>query len=858
MTIYQAPGVYLQEVDLSQRIDGAATSIGAVVFESKQGPLSPTLITGGRNEFLDLYGYPDAAVSYGHDSALAFLKQSGALYCKRVINNALYAGLIFYQDKEINPTRTLYLQFPQGLSESYLSGNHKLALIKLNDKLVSGNSLSVDISNGTTTEAATTTYATSNNATLNAFAAAIQTKLNLFGAGGLATVVNETPGTPIKTQLRLAFSSAFVTSNTINGSISINGAAPVAISPVSYATSSAATIAALAQAFITAGAGNAYIESGSNNLNLVIEAPTAGVNTITLSGVTVTGGASQATSTVTTIKTGSGINDNRILTVVFPTTASLYLDNLNLTGAGVPSATIEENVELFELFAENPGAWGNDIGITIDNIDVGVNQKHTLTLTSAFVTGNSVSGLINNTTIGPVTFTTDSDTTLAALATAIQNYLTSTYGAGTAEVVSIPNSLSNDREIVITSPNSTTTLTISDFIITGGASQTTITIVESLKNTPTTNTFDVQIFNKSNIATPLEAFKVSLQQQTDGFGVQQNIGEVINKSGNRSKYIRVAQQTPIITTNVVKQATPAVIFLAGGSNGSVATSAQIKAGWNEFADAERYDVRILINAGYYDPSVQQTIASLAEDRGDCIAVLDAPSSQQTTQAIINYRKNTLNINSSYAAFYTPDLLIVDEFSNVQRYVPPSGYVAGQYAYTDNVTETWFAPAGLNRGTIDNIIGLRQIYQQKTDVELSYPNQINCIIQKAGIGFVIWGARTLQAKSSALSYVSVRRLLCIISVSLKRAIDFSVFEPNDDFTRAQIVDLITSFLRPIQDKRGLQSFEVVADSRNNKTTDVDAGQLNVDVYLSPTIPAEKINIRLVITKTGVSANDLIQG
>lgn len=857
MTIFQAPGVYLQEVDLSQRIDGAATSIGAVVFESKQGPLAPTLITGGRNQFLDLYGFPDPSVSFGHDTALAFLKQSGALYCKRVINGALYSGLIFYQDKETNPTRTLYTPFPQGLSESYLSGNHKLSLVRLDDKVVTGNSLSLDISNGLTTQTATAVFATSNNATLTAFAASIQAKLDMFGTGGYVSVVNETPGAATKTQLRLTLSQNLVASNVINANIIINDASPVAISPVTYATSHQATMNALAAAFITAGAGNAYIEAGSNDLSLIIESPVAGVNTLALSGIVITGGVSQPTSSVTTAKTGSGINDNRIITIIYPTTVSLFVDNLQLTGAGAPTASIEENVELFEVFSENPGTWGNDLGVTLSNIDQGVNQKNSLTTSSAFVTGNIITGLINNVAISPVSFATDSDTTLANLATTIQNYLIATYGAGSAIVTSIANSPSNDREIIITAPDSLTTITLSDFSVSGGSSQPIITTAEVLKNTPTTNTFDLQIFNKSNINVPLETFKVSLQYQTDGFGVQQNIAEVINKSGNRSNFIRVAQQQPILTSSLVKQTTPAVIFLAGGSDGSIATSAQIKAGWNEFADTERYDVRILMNAGYYDPSVQQTIASLAETRGDCIAVLDAPSSQQTTQNLINYRQNTLNINSSYAAFYTPDLLIVDEFSNAQRYVPPSGYVAAQYAYTDNVAETWFAPAGLNRGTIDNIIGLRQVYQQKTDVELTYPKQINSIIQKAGIGFVIWGARTLQAKSSALSYVPVRRLLCIISVSLQRAINWSVFEPNDDFTRAQIVDLVTSFLRPIQDKRGLQSFEVVADSRNNQASDVDAGQLNVDVYLSPTIPAERINLRLIVTKTGVTAADLIQ-
>ena len=855
MTIYLSPGVALTETDLSQSVSGASTSVGAVVFESKKGPLIPTLITGGRLQFLNLYGNPDPSVSFGHDTALAFLRQSGALYCRRVVNNALYPGLIFYQDKETNPTRTLYIQFPAGLTESYLSGNHKISLIRLEDKLVSGVSLSVDLSDGSTTQSATTTYSTSSNATLDAFAAAIQTKLNTFATGGLARVVNETPGNPVKTLLRLKISANFVASNLISGTVVVNGT-ETDIAGLTYATSHAATVAALAAQIIAAGAGNAYIEAGSSNLNILVESPVGGVDTIDLIDFDVKSGASQPTFTVETVKHGSGINDNRILTVIYPTTASLFLDNLSLSGEGAPDASIEENVELFEVFAENPGVWGNDIGVKLTNIDQGINQKLSLTISSALITGNTITGVINGTAISAVNYSTDSDTTLALLATRIQNFLIAQYGAGSAVVTSVANSVSNDREIQITAPDSVTTLTLTDFVVSGGASQATISITEILKNVTTTNTFQLEVYSRDNVLTPIEKFIVSLGMQNDGFGAQQNVSEVINKSGNKSASIRIAQQTPILANGKVIQATPAVIFMAGGSDGSIATAGQIVSGWNDFEDKENYDVRILLNAGYYAPSIQQAMVSLAEGRQDCIAILDAPSSSQTTQAIADYRKNSLNINSSFGAFYNPDLLIIDEFSGAQRFVPPSGYVGAQYAYTDAVAETWFSPAGLNRGNINNIVGLRTLYK-KNDLDITYPLQVNSIIQKSGIGFVIWGDKTLQAKSSALSFVSVRRLLCIIGVSITRALDFSVFEPNDEFTRNQITQLITSFLRPIQDKRGLQSFEVVSDSRNNKPADIDAGILNVDVYLTPTVPTQHIGVRLIITKSGVTAADLAQ-
>lgn len=855
MTIYQSPGVFLQEIDLSQRVDGAATSTGAIVFESNQGPLEPTLITGGRSQFLSLYGNPDPSISFGHDTAMAFLTQSGALYCRRVVNNALYAGTIFYQEKETNPTRTLTASFPVGLTDSFLSGNHTVNVLNFQDKTVTANVLSVDITNGVTTQTATTTFAANSNTTLTNFATDIQTKLNMFSTGNSASVVVEAPGLPIKQQVSITFSADFVSLNNIALNVVINGVS-TAITPVVFTTNQLTTMQTLAARIITAGAGNAFIQTGSNNRTLIVEATAGGINTTSITGIVVTLGASQPTGTTATVRQGTGVNDNRLITVIISQAANVILQNLIISGgASQPATSIEENVELFEIFSQNPGAWGNNIGAQITVIDTGIAQNQTITLSQAFVTGNTVTGLINNVAITPVAFATDSDTTLAALATTIDTYLKANYdGNGSASVVTIPNSTSDDRTILVVSPDSVTEITFDSFSVGGGASQPILTIVETLSNVPTSNTFSLAIFNRDNVLSPLEKYTVSLGMQTDGFGNQENIAEQINNSASRSAYVRIAQTSSALTNVAIKQVTPTVVFLAGGDNGLASSGAQIKQGWADFTDKEKYDVRILLNAGYYDPSVQQYITSLAASRQDCIAILDMPPQYQELNASITYRKSVLNINSSYGTIYSPDLLIVDEFTNVKRYVPPSGYVGAQYAFTDTVAETWFSPAGLNRGNISNVVGLRYLYK-KGDLDISYPSQINSIVQKSGIGFVIWGDKTLQAKSSSLSFVSVRRLLAIIGVSITRALDFSVFEPNDDFTRTQIVNLITGFLRPIQDKRGLQAFEVVSDSRNNKPSDIDAGILNVDVYLTPTIPTQFIAVRLIVTKTGVTAADL---
>lgn len=858
MATLLSPGVYLSELDLSTRADGVSTSTGAIVFASKKGPIEPTLITGGKTQFLDLYGTPDPSVGYGHDSALAFLKESGALYCKRVTNEALHAGAIFYQDKENNPTRTLAVDFPAGLEDSYTTGNHKVNVINFQGKTVTGNVLSVDITDGETSQTATTTFATNSNTTLANFATAIKAKLDLFGQGGGVSVVKENSGAPVKQQKRLKFSANFVTSNVINLNVVVNGIS-TAISPVTFTTNQQTTMTNLAAAIITAlgAGGNAFIEADTDNLNLIVESPVGGSNTLDITGIVVTLGASQVTGSVELFKQGSGINDDRLITIIIPQTISVLIENLQVTaGASQPTATVEENVELFEVFSENPGAWGNDVGVKLTTLDQGINQIQTLTISSSFVASNSITGRVNGTDITPVTFSTDSDTTLAALASTIDTFLKTAYnGKGSASVISIPNSISNDRQIQVIAPDSLTDILLSDFTVSGGVSQSTIAIVETLKSVATTNTFNVEVYGRDNVLTPKEIFKVSLAFQTDGFGSQQNIGEVINKSAFKSKLIRIGQQTPILSNAKVVVASSLPNFLNGGDDGMSVTSSQVRQGWDEFSDTQKYEVRILINGGQYDVSVQQAITSLAELRKDCIAILDMPSNYQgTAEAATAFRKNVLNINSSYAALYGPDLLIMDEFTNVQRYVPCSGYVAAAYAFTDNSTEVWFAPAGNTRGLIKNILALRTLYK-KNDLDVMYPSQINSILQKPGIGFTIWGDKTLQSKSSSLSFVSVRRLLALISTVINKTLDFSVFEPGDEFTQLQVANLITGFLRPIKDKRGLKSFEVICDSRNNKAADLDAGNLNVDVFLVPVTPVETISVRLILTPTGVTSADV---
>ena len=359
---------------------------------------------------------------------------------------------------------------------------------------------------------------------------------------------------------------------------------------------------------------------------------------------------------------------------------------------------------------------------------------------------------------------------------------------------------------------------------------------------------------------PSETFLVSRVEKIDGFGNQTFIEEVINK---RSNLIQVRNNALAPNLKIVRDA---FVTFDGATNGKPVTAANIMRGWDIYRDPERVDVNILIQGSQptYSPrndligdivAIQNNMADIAQQRMDCIAVLDVPETEQQLADAVAYRRQELNLDSSYAAIYTPDLRIYDRYNDIQLFVPPSGYVAAAYARTDYKYETWFAPAGMNRGDL-RISSIREIYNLGGRDTLA-DSQINPVRFIPGSGYKIWGADTLQSMASALSNVNVRRLLNHIEKSISIAALYSVFNPHDEVLRAFLVDLCERFLQPIKEGRGLYWFKVVCDESNNPPEIVATGDLMLDIYVDPVIPAKRIHLNAIITKTGVrSFNEAI--
>lgn len=343
---------------------------------------------------------------------------------------------------------------------------------------------------------------------------------------------------------------------------------------------------------------------------------------------------------------------------------------------------------------------------------------------------------------------------------------------------------------------------------------------------------------------PVEKFLVARHDEVTEDGSQMFIEDVIN---NGSDLIRYKHNPHCPEFEIVKDAQER---LDGGHDGIMPTNDQIANAWEIFENTDQYDVNILVNNGFTHHDVQRKIHEVAMARGDAFAVLDMPSDKQQTADAVAYKINTLNIDSSYAGIYSPDVLVTDPATGKQLYVPVSGYIAAAMALTDNNRGVWFAPAGIERGRL-RVEGLRTHYNQGHRDALSQA-QVNCIRNIPGQGRVIWDQQTTQRKASSLQYVNVRRLVNFVLKSTSVTAQYSLFDPNDTFLRSQIRTQIEDFLEPIRVARGLYEYKVVCDETNNSPASIANGDLIVDVYMDPVIATKRVHVVFNINPTGSRA------
>ena len=267
-------------------------------------------------------------------------------------------------------------------------------------------------------------------------------------------------------------------------------------------------------------------------------------------------------------------------------------------------------------------------------------------------------------------------------------------------------------------------------------------------------------------------------------------------------------------------------------------------------DAYRFNLITVPGLVYEFPSHVSRLSLLVsncQNNGNALAVIDLV---KYNSSIGNVTLNASGLDSSYAASYWPWVKTIDPGTGQQVWVPASTMIPGVYISSDNASEPWFAPAGINRGVISNAI-MAERYLTQGNRDTLYEANINPIATFANTGVTVFGQKTLQKKPSALDRVNVRRLLIELKNYISQVADTLVFEQNTIATRNNFLLQVNPYLASVQQRQGLYAFRVVMDETNNTPQVIDNNQLVGAIYLQPTRTAEFIYLTFNVLPTGVS-------
>jgi len=328
--------------------------------------------------------------------------------------------------------------------------------------------------------------------------------------------------------------------------------------------------------------------------------------------------------------------------------------------------------------------------------------------------------------------------------------------------------------------------------------------------------------------------------------------------------------------NTVVQANAAGVFyspsdylsysLVNGADGSP-TQGQMITAIDLFQNKEELDISLLFagdclvnaNTSINPREIADEYLGLAFDRKDCVAFISPPYAESVTStskaaSIVSYR-SSLTQGTSYGVLDSGWKYQYDKYNDVYRWIPLNADIAGLCVRTDLQRDPWFSPAGVNRGQIRNLVKL-SFNPTQSERDMLYKAGVNPVVSFPGEGTILYGDKTLQSKPSAFDRINVRRLFIVLEKAISRAARASLFEFNDEFTRAQFVALVEPFLRDVQGRRGIYDFRVVCDETNNTPAVIDRNEFVGDIYVKPARSVNFIQLNFVAVRSGVSFDEIV--
>ncbi len=314
--------------------------------------------------------------------------------------------------------------------------------------------------------------------------------------------------------------------------------------------------------------------------------------------------------------------------------------------------------------------------------------------------------------------------------------------------------------------------------------------------------------------------------------------------------------------------------LSGGVDNLVATLAELQAGYSKYAEENTFEIDYILQGpaatidgtnSYrnFEAAVAKAnfLISIVEQRRDCMAFLSPPRYMCVTQKSANEITTEIATwaqelsSSSYVSIDSGYKYTYDRFRESYVNVPLNGDVAGTLVYTAYRSEPWFSPAGFQRGQIRNVVKL-PYNPNKGQRDLLYSNRVNPVVTFPGEGTVLFGDKTALGYSSAFDRINVRRLFLVVERELAKLSKTTLFEFNDDTTRALFKNNVNPFLRDVQSKRGMYDFLVVCDETNNTPDIIDRNEFVADIYIKPARSINYITLNFIATKTGVAFDEAV--
>lgn len=578
------------------------------------------------------------------------------------------------------------------------------------------------------------------------------------------------------------------------------------------------------------------------------------------------------------------------------------------------NTTISANVT---YVAKYPGSLGNSLKISVcDSANAYQQTVNTATLQTANANITAFT-LVSNTGSNTVTATISANVAGAAnsVAQSISTWLSvgdlidvgnSTLGLQSAKITAI------SPGVVETSNSGTYSVNVSislasNILLPGNVTQTSAVssweYFGSVDKAPGTSNYlatlgltakdemHVVVVDQNGLftgtpGTILEVFK-GLSRATDAktdAGASNYYKTVLN---NTSNYIWVGTDRTGAVSNTAASVTsstnqnPYTVTLSGGGDGNSESNcsiASVSFGFDKFKNKQDIDISLLLagkargtaaesttpssSTTNYSTLANYIIGNIAEYRKDCVAFVSPAKADAVVQtaagdAVSNMVafRNNLSINSSYAVMDSGYKYQYDKYNDVFRWVPLNGDIAGTCVRTDFERDPWFSPAGTTRGQIKNVTKLA-LNPNKSQSDVLYKNDINPVITSQGNGTVLFGDKTLLGRPSAFDRINVRRLFIVLEKAISNAAENALFEFNDEFTRAQFVNLVEPFLRDVQGRRGITDFRVVCDETNNTSQIIDSNQFVGDIYVKPNRSINYIQLNFIAARSGVEFSTLV--